>query len=81
MHSGGGNDRKKIFEMKLKKILLLLGIVQEKTIDGRLHKRLNPYNPLTYVVVAIAFIVSVILFGVVGWKKEVNLFNEFKYKK
>lgn len=64
-----------------KKILLFLWIVQEKTMDGRLHKRLNPYNPLTYVVVAIAFIVSVILFGVVGWKKEFNLFSEFKYKK
>lgn len=65
----------------LKNVFVFLRIIQEKRIEGKLYKRLNPFNPLTYIFVAIAFIIAVIMFGIKGWRNEFNFFNEFQYKR
>lgn len=71
----------------MRKLLKWLFIVQEVSNEGREPKlgrgffkayRLNPYNPLSYPTVIIAFIFGVILFGFVGIWKEVNG-NPFKW--
>jgi hypothetical protein len=41
--------------------------------------RINPYNPLSYVTVIIATIIGILLFGFVGFWKEVDLRNPFKW--
>jgi hypothetical protein len=41
--------------------------------------RINPYNPLSYVTVIIAVIIGILLFGFVGFWKEVDLTNPFKW--
>ena len=66
------------------KILKALYIVQEQVKkNGSYHKRtlvrLNPYNPLTYIAILIGFIMSFILFGIVGTCKNVDFKNSFKY--
>ena len=78
----------------MKKIFKFLFILQERKVNITLtkkidrtethyyktQKRLNPFNPLTYIVITIGFIVSVILFGIIGWKEEFNLHKELKWK-
>lgn len=41
--------------------------------------RLNPYNPLSYLVVIISFVIAIFMFGFVGFRKEVDLDNPFKW--
>jgi hypothetical protein len=41
--------------------------------------RLNPYNPLSYLLLVIVFISGIVCFGVVGFWREVDLKNPFKY--
>lgn len=67
-----------------KKVLKALYIVQEKVKkNGPYHTRklvrLNPYNPLTYIALLIAIIMSLILFGIAGTWKDVDFKNTFKY--
>ena len=42
--------------------------------------RLNPYNLLSYIILTITFFVGIILFGVIGFWKEVDLNNPFKWR-
>lgn len=42
-------------------------------------RRLNPYNPLSYLTVVTTIIVGIVMFGVVGFWKEVDLRNPFKW--
>lgn len=70
-----------------RKILKTLYIVQYKTIkvDNKYVKfhtkrRLNPFNPLTYLVMIIAIISGLLMFGFVGFWKEVDLINPFKWR-
>jgi len=79
---------------KTRKVLKSLLIVQEKEWDittrkkfggkeyhyKRIHRRFNPFNPLTYVFLAIVIILGVILFGFVGFNKEVQMGNPFKFR-
>jgi hypothetical protein len=44
------------------------------------ERRLNPFNPLSYLTLTIAFFVGIILFGVIGFWNEVDLNNPFKWK-
>lgn len=60
----------------MRKLLKNLLVVQEVPNKGR---RLNPYNPLSYLTVLLTFVVGVIMFGVVGFWKEVDLKNPFKW--
>lgn len=67
----------------MRKLLKYLYVIQEKTYDKKFRKavkrRLNPYNPLTYLFIVIFLIVGVIMFGVVGLKNEINI-DELKFK-
>lgn len=67
------------------KILLDLKIVQEKSVPtgnfGGIYKvytRMNPYNPLSYIVILITAILYIVLYGVVGFYKDL-VRNPFKW--
>ena len=72
----------------LKTLLKTLFIYQEKeflTPSNRIKKkhtkiRLNPYNPLTYLFIAIMFFIGLLKFGLVGIWKELYTRNPFKYQ-
>jgi len=68
----------------MKKILKALFIYQEKEFPHPLRKytkrRLNPYNPLTYLLIAIVFLIGILKFGFVGIWKEIDTRNPFKYQ-
>jgi len=72
----------------MRKLLKWLLVIQEVSNKGREPKlgrgffearRLNPYNPLSYVVVVITFVAALVCFGVVGMWKEVDTKNPFKW--
>jgi hypothetical protein len=70
----------------IRKILMFLNVIQF-TKELPSHKmymvekrRLNPFNPLSYLTLIIAFFVGIILFGVIGFWNEVDLNNPFKWK-
>lgn len=72
----------------MRKLLKWLWVLQEVSNKNRkptLGKgyskahRLNPFNPLTYFVLVIILVVGIILFGVVGFWREVDLQNPFKW--
>lgn len=74
--------------MNLRKILKKLRVIQE--IDNKNRKpqlgkgfskviRLNPYNPLSYIVIIFLFLIGIIMFGVVGIWKEFDTKNPFKW--
>lgn len=72
----------------MRKILKQLLIIQEVSNKGREPKlgrgfttalRLNPYHPLSYVVLIIALVAALVCFGVVGMWKEVDNRNPFKW--
>ena len=64
-----------------RKILFFLGVT-EKIVNERGYEkyRLNPYNPLAYILIILVFVVGIILYGVVGFWKEIDLRNPFKYQ-
>jgi hypothetical protein len=69
----------------IRKILKLLLIVQERTHKDVFNKtivqrRINPYNPLSYIFFLVALIVGVFAFGIVGIYKEFEIHNEFKWR-
>lgn len=72
----------------MRKILKSLLIIQEVSNKNRNPKlgrgffearRLNPFNPLSYVTVVVAIIVGIVMFGFVGVWKEMDLKNPFKW--
>ena len=72
----------------MKKFLKAIRVIQEVSNKGREPKlgrgystarRLNPYNPLSYLTIVIIFIVGVIAYGVVGFWEEVDGSNPFKW--
>jgi hypothetical protein len=70
----------------VRKILKKLYIVQEKDIQVNKYlrdytlRRLNPYNPLTYVLCIGVIIVGLITHGVIGFWEQVDLRNPFKWR-
>lgn len=69
----------------MNKIFKALWIVQEKTIltpfkRKRKLVRINPYNPLTYIVIALIFALEVICYGIVGVWERSDFKNLFKYQ-
>jgi len=72
----------------MRKLLKRLLIIQEVSNKGRnpqlgrgffTARRLNPFNPLSYVTVIIAAIIGIVMFGFVGIWKEVESKNPFKW--
>lgn len=70
----------------MKKTLLALKIVQQKQFKDPLNrtytkKRLNPFNPLTYILIILWFVFGLIMFGLCGLFKEIDFSDlKFKYK-
>ena len=68
----------------MKKILIALKVVQEKKVKDPLgltytKRRLNPFNPLTYLFLVITFVVALLMYGFVGVWEQINI-NELKFK-
>jgi hypothetical protein len=68
----------------MKKLLIALKIIQEKKIKDPLgitykKKRLNPYNPLTYIALFVLFIIGIFMYGFVGFWEQVDM-NKPKFK-
>jgi hypothetical protein len=72
----------------MKKILKFLWILQEVSNKNRNPKlgrgfskayRFNPYNPLSYLSLIIIIIVGILLFGFIGFWKETDTKNPFKW--
>lgn len=72
----------------LKKVLKYLCIIQEVSNKNRTKKigrgfttaiRFNPYNPLSYITLAVIIIIGVLMFGFVGFWKEVDRKTPFKW--
>lgn len=78
----------------MKKILKFFFIIQERKVDFiltkktdgsesyyfKIQRRLNPFNPLTYIAIGVGFVFAVLMFGVIGWKNEFSLHKELKWK-
>jgi hypothetical protein len=71
----------------MRMLFKFLGIIQHKRLldlNGtmprlRTLQRLNPFNPLTYIVLIIGLVIGVVMFGFVGLWKEVSM-DELKFK-
>lgn len=61
------------------KILKKLNVIQEK-IEGKRYRRINPWNPLSYITIVLTFVVGIVCFGVIGFWKELDIENPFKWK-
>ena len=70
------------------KLLKFLWVIREESNRNRNPKlgrghvtaiKFNPFNPLSYLVLLLIFIVGIIMFGVVGFWKEIDLNNPFKW--
>lgn len=70
----------------MRKLLKKLFIIQEKeSIDSfkitRTLRRVNPYNPLSYLAMLITILLAIILYGFIGAWKETDLFpNPFNWR-
>ena len=69
----------------MKKILKTLFIYEGKELLTPFERkytkmRLNPYNQLTYLFIAIIFIIGILKFGFVGIWKELDTRNPIKYQ-
>jgi len=63
--------------MDIRKLLERLYIMQKKTFVDKSNqtytlKRLNPYHPLTYIVIPMYYVVAIAMFGFVGYKQEMD---------
>lgn len=68
----------------IRKFLIFARVIQVRKLKDSFNltyqeRRLNPFNPLTYVTILIAILVGIVMFGVVGVWKEIDLSNPFKY--
>lgn len=68
----------------MRKLLKSVGVIQTKEINDTFKrkktlKRLNPFNPLTYIFILIALIVGIVMFGIIGIKDQINL-DDLKFK-
>jgi len=68
----------------LKKLLVIQemsNVSKEKKLGKGFSKayRLNPFNPLSYLVIVFSLILGVLMFGFVGIKEEMDLTNPFKW--
>jgi len=81
----------------IRNFLKFIGVIQEKegqemTINRKIgdksfnvkrkYRRINPWHPLSYVTIVVAFIIAIVLFGVIGFKNKnkVDTQNPFKWR-
>lgn len=68
----------------MRKILTKIYILQEKKNEnGFLRHRLNPYNPLSYLYLLLAFISGLLYYGIRGLSDEMDIRgkrNPFKWQ-
>ena len=62
----------------MRKLLKVLYILQSHKETKK--RRINPYNPLSYLAIVIMFIFGVLMFGFVGIWGEVATTNPFKWQ-
>jgi hypothetical protein len=41
--------------------------------------RINPYNPLSYLFLLVVLLVGILMFGIVGFWKEIEVRNPFRW--
>ena len=68
----------------MKKVLVKLHIVQQRTINDAFRRpygqqRLNPYNPLTYILLLFTLVLGLLMFGFVGIWEQINM-DDLKFK-
>lgn len=72
----------------MRKLLKRLLIIQEVSNETRspklgrgffMARRFNPYNPLSYIALLIICIIGIAMFGFVGFWKETDMKNPFKW--
>jgi hypothetical protein len=73
-----------ILSVMIRKTLKILWIIQEQEHKdpfkrGYFKRRMNPFNPLTYISILIIVLVGFLMFGFVGFWKEVDLRNPFRW--
>lgn len=66
-------------------ILKLLQVVQERKVTDpfgftRVERRLNPYNPISYLVVFGILVIGLLCYGLIGLWRETELHKEFKWR-
>ncbi len=63
----------------------IIQIISNKNREPKLGRgfmeayRMNPWNPLSYLVVLVAIVIGLLMFGFIGIWKEVDLQNPFKW--
>jgi hypothetical protein len=63
----------------MRKLLIFLRVIETIRHERGTWRRLNPYNPLSYLCVALVTILGFFMFGFVGFWKEIDLRNPFKW--
>lgn len=66
------------------KILKAIFVIQEIERHDPFKKsykvrRINPYNPLSYIAIILILIIGILMFGFMGIWKEVDVRNPFKW--
>jgi hypothetical protein len=70
----------------LRKFLKVIWVLQVRDVKGK-HKaisekrRLNPYNPLTYIFMIVIVIIAIVLYGIVGAWAQLDLEKPFTWRK
>jgi hypothetical protein len=67
----------------MRKFLKSISVIQERTHKDALgckhtKRRVNPYNPLSYIVIVLILVIALFWIGVVGIKD--NSYNPFKWQ-
>ena len=65
----------------MRKILKSTWVIQEKRRAGHRLRRLNPWNPLSYITCLVVLVLSILMFGFMGFRKELESGNPFKWKR
>ena len=71
--------------MSIYKFLEIIFVIQRKQYDdkGALrgeYKRVNPWNPISYLVVLLFFIGALLCYGFVGMWSQVDTVNPFRWQ-
>lgn len=80
-----GVFKKKEMRNNILKSIFVLQEVSNKNRAKKLGKgfstarRFNPYNPLSYIVIVLLFVIGILMFGFYGFWKEVDYENPFKW--
>ncbi len=53
---------------------------ERKVLGKRRWRRINPYHPISYLVIFCALIFALLLFGFVGMWEEIDFRNPFKWQ-